>query len=140
MADNIAKTFSFELVSPERKLISEPAQMVVVPAEDGDIGVLADHTAIVASLRAGVISFHREGHAEPMKIFVSGGFADISAKNLTVLAEEAINVKSLDVITLEKQMADLKDDISIAKNEIERNRFSRQLALVELKMEAAKAV
>ena len=83
MADKV----SFDLVSPERLLFSEDVEMVVVPGTEGDFGVLAGHAPLMSTLRPGLIEIHDGG--EPRKVFVAGGFAEVTPAGLTVLAEEA---------------------------------------------------
>lgn len=132
-----SSTFSFELVSPERKLISEPAAMVVVPGTEGDFGVLPNHSALVSSIRPGVLSvFRRSRNDEPVRIFVAGGFADVSATNLTVLAEEAVNVNDLNAADLEQTIRNLTEDLGMAGTEIEKVRINNRLALTKAKLEA----
>ena len=70
----MAEKVQFELVSPERLLVSEEVEMVVVPGTEGDFGVLVDHAPVMASVRPGVLEIHNEG-ADIRRIFVSGAFA-----------------------------------------------------------------
>ena len=74
-------TFHFELVSPEQKLISEPAFQVTVPGEEGHVGIRAGHMALLISVRPGVVELIRKEGDTPEKIFIAGGFADVSQKN-----------------------------------------------------------
>ena len=79
----------FELVTPEKLLISEDVHMVVVPGTEGEFGVLAGHAPFMSTLRDGELSVYRTASAQPEKIVVSGGFAEVSERGLTVLAESA---------------------------------------------------
>ena len=90
----MADRLTFELVSPERLLLSAQVDMVVVPGTEGEFGVLAGHAPLVSTLRPGVISVHDEKTIQ--RIFVRGGFAEVTAAGLTVLAEEAIDLATLD--------------------------------------------
>ena len=86
----MAEGIQFELVSPAEKLVSEKCHMVVVPGDEGMIGVLPGHSALVSSLKAGVVKMYKsENDNEPKRIFIAGGFADINPELCTVLAEEA---------------------------------------------------
>lgn len=85
----------FELVSPERLLMSESVEMVVVPGGDGDIGVLPNHSLLITTVRPGVIIIHNDGKVVE-RIFVGGGFCEVSPERCTVLAEEAIAVEDID--------------------------------------------
>ena len=128
-------TFSFELVSPERKLMSEPARMVVVPGEEGDFGVLPNHSALVSGIRPGVLSVFRPGESAPVRIFVAGGFADVSPANLTVLAEEAVNVNDLNAADLEQTIRNLTEDMGMAA-EADKARIQWRIQLTRAKLEA----
>jgi F-type H+-transporting ATPase subunit epsilon len=77
----------FELVTPERLVMSDDVYMVVVPGSEGEFGVLAGHAPFMSTLRDGEIAVFRSAGADPERIRVSGGFAEVSDKGLTVLAE-----------------------------------------------------
>ena len=79
----------FELVTPEKLLRSEEVQMVVVPGSEGDFGVMEGHAPYMSTLRDGEIAIYRTFPGEPEKVAVQGGFAEVSEKGLTVLAENA---------------------------------------------------
>ena len=79
----------FELVTPEKLLFSEDVHMVVVPGTEGEFGVLAGHAPYMSTLRDGELAIYRTASAAPEKVPVSGGFAEVSERGLTVLAENA---------------------------------------------------
>jgi F-type H+-transporting ATPase subunit epsilon len=79
----------FELVTPEKLVRSEDVHMVVVPGSEGEFGVLEGHAPFMSTLRNGDIAIYRSAGAEPERIAVRGGFAEVSAAGLTVLAEKA---------------------------------------------------
>ena len=79
----------FELVTPERLVRSDDVYMVVVPGSEGEFGVLAGHAPFMSTLRNGDIAIYRSAGAEPERIPVAGGFAEVSERGLTVLAERA---------------------------------------------------
>jgi F-type H+-transporting ATPase subunit epsilon len=137
MADTAQTTFNFELVSPERRLISEPARMAVVPGEEGDFGVLPGHASLVATIRPGVVEVHSADGSAVRRIFIAGGFADVTATSCTILAEEAINISDLNVEALEKTLVTLKEDLGLARDEMERARVSRKITMVQAKIMAA---
>jgi F-type H+-transporting ATPase subunit epsilon len=85
----MADTFKFELVSPERVLLSEIAEQVVLPGSEGDFAVLANHAPMIATLRPGVLDVQLPGSTR--RIFVKGGFAEVEPDRLTVLAETAFD-------------------------------------------------
>ena len=79
----------FELVTPERQVMSEEVHMVVVPGSEGEFGVMAGHAPFMTTLRDGELAVYRTAGGEPERIAVSGGFAEVGDKGLTVLAESA---------------------------------------------------
>ncbi len=81
----------FELVTPERLVRSEDVYMVVVPGTEGEFGVLEGHAPFISTVRDGAVKIYRSEGATPEEISVRGGFAEVSASGLTVLAE---NVES----------------------------------------------
>ena len=77
----------FELVTPARLVRSEDVHMVVVPGSEGEFGVLEGHAPFMSTMQDGMIRVYRSENAAPEEIAVSGGFAEVSAAGLTVLAE-----------------------------------------------------
>ncbi len=90
----MANTFKFELVSPEKLILSADAVEVTVPGVEGEFGVFANHAAVMSSLQPGVVTAKFED-GEDKAFFVAGGFADVTATSLTVLAEFAIPKEEL---------------------------------------------
>lgn len=106
-------TLHFELVSPEKLVFSGEVEQVDVPAAEGDFGVLAGHAPFVTTLRPGILTVHGEGGAQ--QIVVLGGFAEVSADGLTVLADVAEAVESVDRGMLTERIGTL--EARIAKTE-----------------------
>lgn len=79
----------FELVTPEKLVRSEDVHMVVVPGSEGEFGVLEGHAPFMSTLRNGDVAIYRSAGGEPERIAVEGGFAEVSAQGLTILAEKA---------------------------------------------------
>ncbi|HTK58829.1 MAG TPA: ATP synthase F1 subunit epsilon [Sphingomicrobium sp.] len=79
--------FHFELVTPERLVRSDDVYMVVVPGTEGDFGVMAGHAPVVTTLKDAELKIYKSAGAQPESIAVSGGFAEVGDKGLTVLAE-----------------------------------------------------
>jgi F-type H+-transporting ATPase subunit epsilon len=84
----------FELVSPEKLVYSGEVEQVDVPGAEGDFGVLAGHAPFLTTLRPGILTVHGSGGAQ--QIVVLGGFAEVSAEGLTVLADVAEAVAGID--------------------------------------------
>ena len=110
----MADTVEFELVLPERLLLSEPVEMVVVPGVEGDFGVLPGHSLLISAVRPGVIAIHGSGRVRE-RIFVGGGFAQVSPAQCTVLAEEAVMVGDIDRAAVEERLAKAKEALAEAK-------------------------
>src|SRR3954466_9884690 len=87
-------TFQFDLVSPEKLLLSGEVTQVDVPGSEGDFGVLAGHAPLVATLRPGILVMYREGGS--LRVAVNGGFAEVGPAGLTVLADVAVPVEDID--------------------------------------------
>ena len=112
----MADMVTMDLVSPEKLLLSDAYEMIVVPGAEGDFAVMAGHTPITSSLRPGVISIY-EGDKEKDRIFVNGGFVQVADDKMTVLAEEAIHVADLDRKDLEQRIQNAAEDIEDAKDD-----------------------
>lgn len=139
MADANAKTFNFELVSPDRVLVSEPAWQVVIPGEEGYFGVRAGHTSLIAAVKPGVVEVTKKEGGAPEKIFIAGGFADVTAKHCTILAEQAVNVNELDAAKIESEIAHLAEQAKIAANATDKALAEKRLELAQIKLKAVKA-
>lgn len=126
-------TFSFELVSPERVLFSGEATQVVVPASEGEITVLANHAPFMSALRAGVVTIDGS-----KRLFVRGGFADVSASGLTLLAEQAVAVEDINVEKLAGQIKDAEEDLRDAKSDEARDRAAEALEGLKAMMAVAR--
>lgn len=136
MTDAQTDTFQFELVSPEAKLISGPAKMVTIPGEEGDFGVLPNHSSLVSSIRPGVLEVVGNDNEEPQRIFIAGGFADVNAESCTVLAEEAVSVSDLDQAALEQTIRNLTEDLTLVEGDADKIRVETKLAVAKAKLSA----
>jgi F-type H+-transporting ATPase subunit epsilon len=96
---------ALEIVSPERLLLSKPVDMVVIPAAEGDLGVLAEHAPMIVMLRGGTIAIY-QGSQVTDRLYVAGGFAEITPERCTVLANEAIPVADVSRQEGERRLAE----------------------------------
>ncbi|MFZ3034990.1 MAG: F0F1 ATP synthase subunit epsilon [Parvibaculum sp.] len=122
----MADKLHFELVSPERLLLSEGVDMVTVPGKEGDFGVLAGHAPVMTTLRPGVINVDDAGKAQ-QRIFVRGGFAEVTPKGLTILAENAIPLEELNTAMLDQEIQNAQEDVSDAKSDETRQSAQEKL-------------
>jgi F-type H+-transporting ATPase subunit epsilon len=102
-------TLHFELVSPEKLVFSGEVEQVDVPGAEGDFGVLEGHAPLVTTLRPGILTVHAAGGAQ--RIVVLGGFAEVSAEGLTVLADVAEAAEDIDRVSLAAQIAEMEGRI-----------------------------
>ncbi len=96
---------ALEIVSPEKLLMAADVGMVVVPATEGNLGVLPGHSPMIATLRGGVIDIYADGKTISSRLFVAGGFAEITGERCTVLADEAVPVAELSRAAAEARVA-----------------------------------
>jgi F-type H+-transporting ATPase subunit epsilon len=116
---------AFDLVSPEKLLLSVEADMVTVPGTEGYMGVMAGHAPLVSTLRAGMIDVAVNGKDD--RYFIRGGFAEINAGKITVLADEAIPFTELDLAVLDQRISDAQEDEIAAKTDAERARAAQMV-------------
>jgi F-type H+-transporting ATPase subunit epsilon len=109
---------TFDLVSPERLLLSQAVDMVTIPGTEGYMGVMAGHMPLVSTLRAGMINMLNDG--TETRFFIMGWFAEINASQIIVLAEEALPMSELDLAVLDQRIKDAQDDEIAAKSDEER--------------------
>ncbi len=126
----------FELVSPEKLLLSERVDMVVVPGEEGNFGVLVQHAPLISAVRPGVIDVHNGGKVTE-QIFVAGGFAEVTPARCTVLAEQAVPIAEIDRSAAEQQLKDAQEDVADAKDDAERLAAEKQVTVAEAMIQAA---
>ena len=121
----------FELVSPERLLRSADVYMVVVPGTEGDFGVLAGHAPLMSTIRPGAIEVYETANGAATRIFIDGGFAEVNDAGLTILAENAIAVADIKPDEVSKKLADAREDVRLAKSDVERIVAEKHVARYE---------
>jgi len=103
--------FKFELVSPERLLVSGDVEQVLVPGAEGDMTVLAHHAPVLTTLRPGLLNIGFPG-SKNQRFFIRGGFAEVNPDGLTVLAETAIDLDELKAEQLAQAIQDAEEDVA----------------------------
>ncbi|APH55373.1 ATP synthase epsilon chain [Granulibacter bethesdensis] len=96
---------SLEIVSPEKRLLSRSVDMVVIPAAEGELGVLPGHAPMIVLLQGGTIRLYQNGQVTD-RLYVAGGFAEITPERCTVLADQALPVAEISAADAEKRLAD----------------------------------
>lgn len=112
----MAESFSFELVSPERLVLSEDVVEVVIPASDGQMTVMKDHAPTMTTVKPGLVLVKRAEGGEDT-IFVDGGFADINDNGLSLLAEVAMLASELDSETLAARLKNAQEAVDAAEGD-----------------------
>ena len=111
----MADTVQFDLVSPERRLASVQAREVQIPGADGDMTAMPDHAPTITTLRPGVLRVVHAGGTDDY--VVSGGFAEITATTVSVLAEEALPKSELTQSLYDRMVTEARDAFELSKNE-----------------------
>ena len=98
-------TLQLELVSPEKLLLSRPVDMATIPAAEGEMGVLPGHAPMIVALRGGLLAV-QEGGQVTERLYVGGGFAEITGERVTILADEVTPVANLSRTVAERRIAE----------------------------------
>ena len=134
----------FELVSPERLIISTEVDMVVVPGTEGNFGVLPGHSPLISTIRPGTIDIY-QGGAVTERVFVVGGIAEVTPERCTVLAEDAMAPDALERGAIEAELQTAESHLPILRDQIgraqgtERERLATELRHVERQQSVARA-
>jgi F-type H+-transporting ATPase subunit epsilon len=134
-------TFQFELVSPEKLLLSRQVEMATIPAAEGEMGVLPGHAPMIVALRGGVIRV-RENGAETEALFVGGGFAEVSPERVTVLADDATPLASLSRADSERRLAEAEAalrEVQNGESEAKRDAALARVLAMRVAVETAQA-
>ena len=134
----------FELVSPERLIVSTEVEMVVVPGTEGNFGVLPGHAPLISTIRPGTIDIY-EGGAITERIFIVGGIAEVTPERCTVLADEAMAPDSLDRAALDAELQTVEGNLPSLREHLgratgpERERLLAELRQLERRQSVAQA-
>ena len=134
----MAETTLFELVSPERLIMSKDVTMVVVPGSEGLFGVLPRHTSMLSALAPGVVDIYEE-EVITERLFVVNGFAEVTADRCTVLAEDVIPIEDLNPDELEEKIEEMRVEVRNA-NDIDVPRLNGLIAQKEIVLQAMRSV
>jgi F-type H+-transporting ATPase subunit epsilon len=128
MADRV----QFELVSPERLVLSEMVEMVVIPGTEGNFGVLPGHAPLISTIRPGMIEVY-EGGTVLRRLFVVGGIAEVTPERCTVLADAALPPEALDRSSIEIELQTLEGNLpSLRERAARATGTEREQLLAEL--------
>jgi F-type H+-transporting ATPase subunit epsilon len=127
---------ALEIVSPEKLLLSRPVDMVVIPASEGDMGVLPGHAPMIVMLRGGTVSLY-DGNNVTDRLYVAGGFAEVTPERCTILATEVVPVAEVSRATAEKRVTDAEaayaaaDKNDVATLDLAMDRIQSARAMIE---------
>jgi len=130
----MADKLHFALVSPERELFNGEVDHVVVPGSEGEFGVSPNHAPVMSVIKPGALKVINEGAER--RIFVNGGFADVTPEGLTVLAEEALDLADVNPAELEQNLKNAQEDLRDANSEAKRDAAQRALSRLETMRQA----
>ena len=122
----MAAPYKFELVSPERLLVSEEVESVVIPGTEGDMTVMANHAPVMTTVKPGVVTVKAVSGKEDRYV-VFGGFADILPEACTLLAESAVHVGDIDRTDLARRIQAAREDAADAKDDESRTKLEAYL-------------
>ena len=123
----MADSFNFELVSPERLLLSASVSEVVIPGSEGEMTVMANHAPTMTTIKPGVVTVKTsDGKADRFVVF--GGFADILPTGCTLLAEAAVPVAEFSRSSLDKRLDNAKADLALAQDDANKTRLAQLVA------------
>ena len=122
-------SFAFELVSPERLLISEQAEEVTVPGVEGEFTVLANHAPFITVLRPGIVTI--KTGASVQSFYVRGGFAEVNAEGLTILADYALPAAELNSDALAREIAAAEAALGHATSDETRAKAAQNIAWIK---------
>ena len=132
----MAEKLRFELVSPERLVLSEEVEMVVVPGTAGNFGALPRHAPFLSMIRPGVIEIYNARQVTE-RLFVAGGYAEVTPERCTVLAEAAMPVGEIDRDKIEAELKDLREDFEDAIDDSVKKSLAAKIATAEAKLKVA---
>jgi len=141
MADRV----QFELVTPERLILSTEVEMVVVPGSEGNFGVLPGHSPLISTIRPGMIEVYETRAAVSDRIFVVSGIAEVTPERCTVLAEEAMDPATLDRAAIEVELQVIEGNLPSLREQVgraagvERDRLAVELRGLEHQQAIARA-
>ncbi len=135
----------FELVTPERLVVSTPVEMVVVPGSEGNFGVLPGHAPFISTLRPGTVDIYDAARTITRRIFVGGGLAEVTPERCTVLADEAMPPEALDRAALDAELTEVEGNLPMLREQVgqaqgtDRERLAAELSRLERRQAVARA-
>ncbi len=115
---------NLEIVTPEKKILSETVDSVTIPTASGEVGILTNHVPLISSLKAGVLAYAKSGATERM--VVAGGFVEVSQNNVSILADVAETAGEIDIETARAERDSLEKELGASKDSLEESESERE--------------
>ncbi len=115
---------NLEIVTPEKKVLSETVDAVTIPTASGEVGILQNHSPLISSLKAGVLSYTKAGAVERMVI--AGGFVEVSENNVSILADTAETASEIDVENARAEREAAERELGAWKGSVEESAPERE--------------
>ena len=119
--------FKFEFVTPEKLLFSSEVEQVIIPGSEGEFTLLAEHSPIISSMKAGLIRIYSDINSVPVVYFVTEGFIDMASNSLTILAQNAIEKDLLDDQKLVSLIDEYQMEIDNTDSDIRKNKYNMKI-------------
>jgi F-type H+-transporting ATPase subunit epsilon len=129
----VTDALHLELVTPDACILSEGVEMVVIPGDLGDFGVMAHHAPVVSTIRPGMLEVQFT-EAKRQRYFIGGGYANVVNNQCTVLAESLIPVEQLEKHAIQQELNDLREAHRRAESDMKRTSLDRQILEAETKL------
>lgn len=134
--NQLATSFQLDLVSPEKILSSEPVRFAIVPASEGAIGVLPGHSPVLTAMAPGLLEMHPANGNAVRRIFIAGGFLDITPTSCTALAVKATPFEEMNEAQLRQSYEAAQTNLARAGTEQERKALSDQVDVLKAQIES----
>ena len=119
--------FKFEFVTPEKLLFSSEVEQVIIPGSEGEFTILAEHSPIISSMKAGLIRIYSDINSVPVEYFITEGFIDMASNSLTILAQNAIEKDLLDDQKLVSLIDEYQMEIDNTDSDIRKNKYNMKI-------------
>ncbi|MFU0842115.1 MAG: ATP synthase epsilon chain [Burkholderia sp.] len=136
----MASTIKVDVVSAEEKIFSGDAELVSLPGQSGDLGILPGHTPLITLIRPGMVRIHMPGKAEALKVFVAGGVLEVQPDRVTVLADTAVRSEDLDEAKAKQALEEARNKRQNATGQLEIAKLEAQIAAMTAELALVKKI
>lgn len=133
-------TIKVDVVSAEESIFSGDAELVSLPGQSGELGILPGHVPLITLIRPGFVRIRMPGKQEPEQVFVAGGVLEVQPDMVTVLADTAVRSKDLDEAKAAKALEDARALRQKATGELEIAKLEAEMAALAAELVAIKKI